>query len=143
MDGAARGAHTRRMKLGKGAEMLARELPRLARRLLSDHVHSAGELDLLMLVHEDRARTWRVDEICGALRCPTAWAEHRLEALLGAGLLVEQEGGYACVSITGELDEALCALEEARRTRWADLTELIAAPARRRQRALAETEQRA
>jgi hypothetical protein len=127
-----------RMEPGKPAEQLARELPRATRRLLGDHVHSAGELDLLMLLHRERDRSWRVEEVCELLRCPDGWAKQRLEALRSAGLLVKRDGRYACAPATRELDEALHALEEARRTRWAELTHLIAAPRGRRRKVLSD-----
>lgn len=126
------------MEVGKHAQRLARELPREARRLLREHVHSAGELDLLMLLHGDRARAWTVDEICTALRCPTGWAEPRLEALRRAGVFVQVRQGYACAPATRELENALSVLEEAQRMRWSELTALIAAPRRSRWRALTE-----
>ncbi len=126
------------MEVGKHAERLARELPREARRLLREHVHSAGELDLLMLLHGDRARAWTVQEICTALRCPTGWLEPRLESLRREGLFVRDEEHYACAPATPELEHALTALEEAQRRRWSELTALLAAPGRSRRRALAE-----
>jgi hypothetical protein len=126
------------MEVGKHAQRLARELPREARYLLREHVHSAGELDLLMLLHGDRARAWTVDEICTALRCPTGWAEPRLEALRRAGVFVRVGQGYACAPATRELENALSVLEEAQRMRWSELTALIAAPRRSRWRALTE-----
>lgn len=125
------------MDIGKRAQSLARELPRDTRRLLREHVHSAGELDLLMLLHGDRARVWTVDEICVALRCPSRWAEPRLEALRGAGVFARSGDGYVCAPESPELDGALRALDAAQRTRWGELTALIAAPRRRRRNALA------
>jgi hypothetical protein len=138
MDLPARRANTHWMALGKRAQQLARELPRGTRRLLGDHVHSAGELDLLLLLHGDRARAWRAEEICALLRCPPAWAESRLQALRRAGLLAERDAGYVCAPASRELDDALRALEDAHRTRWAELAELIAAPGGPRRRALTE-----
>jgi len=129
---------TRPMEGGKHAHRLARELPREARQLLREHVHSAGELDLLMLLHADRARAWTVEEVCTALRCPSGWVELRLEALRRAGVFVRHDAGYTCAPNTPELENALSALEEAQRLRWSELTALIAAPGRSRWRALTE-----
>ena len=126
------------MEVGRHAQWLARELPPETRLLLRDHVHSTGELDLLMLLHGERARVWTVDEICTALRCPSSWAEPRLEALHRAGVFARRDDGYACAPASQELDGALYALEDAQRTRWAELTAMIAAPLRRRRQALTE-----
>jgi hypothetical protein len=116
----------------QGAESLARELPRETRRLLAEHVHSVGELDLLMLLDGDRTREWRVEKICDALRCPRSWAERRLSAMVGAGLLVEEQCRYRCAPTSRELDYALRGLERAHRTQQADLLTMIVSPRRRR-----------
>jgi hypothetical protein len=127
-----------RMEPAKRADGLARELPREARQLLREHVHSAGELDLLMLLHGDRGRGWTVAQACEALRCPASWVEPRLEALQRAGLFARRGDEYACAPATPGLDRALQALEEAQRVRWSELTALIAAPRGSRRRALTE-----
>ena len=102
---------TQAMEPGDGTEQLSRALPREVLRLLAEHVHSIGELDLLMLLEDDRMRSWDVDEICDRLRCPRSWVEPRL-------------------------DEALNAIAHAHRTRLEQLTAVIVSP-RRRRRALA------
>ena len=132
---------TRAMDPGGAAERLARELPRAARRLLGEHIHSIGELDLLMLLEADRARAWSLDELCDRLRCPRSWAESRLHAMIGAGLLAGDEGRYACAPSRPELDEALQALALAHRDRPEDLMKMIVSP-RWRRRALADARSR-
>lgn len=132
MVAARRPAQTRSMDPGAAAERLARELPRAARRLLGEHIHSIGELDLLMLLEADRARAWPLDELCDGLRCPRSWAEPRVHAMVAAGLLVEREGRYACAPSTPELDAALQALALAHRDRPQDLTQVVVSPRRRR-----------
>ena len=129
-------AQTQAMEPGDGAEQLARALPREALRLLAEHVHSIGELDLLMLLEDDRSRSWEVDEICDRLRCPRSWVEPRLDALAAAELLAEAQGRYRCAPSSAELDEALEAISHAHRTRLEQLTAVIVSP-RRRRRALA------
>ena len=129
-------AQTQAMKPGDGAEQLARALPREALRLLAEHVHSIGELDLLMLLEDDRRRSWEAEQICDRLRCPPSWVEPRLAALAAAGLLREAQGRYSCAPSSAELDEALEAIAHAHRTRLEQLTAVIVSP-RRRRRALA------
>jgi hypothetical protein len=46
--------------------------------------------------------------------------------------------GYVCAPATPELERALLALEQAQRTRWSELTALIAASVPRRRRVLTE-----
>lgn len=123
---------TQVMEPGEGAERLSRALPRGALRLLSEHVHSVGELDLLMLLEDDRTRSWGVDEILDALRCPRSWAEPRLDALAAAGVLAEADGRYTCAPSSAEFDEALEAIAHAHRTRLPQLTAVVVSPRRRR-----------
>ncbi len=130
------------MDPGSGAEDLVRSLPPEARRLLADHVHSAGDLDLLMLLDADRARAWSVEEICDALRCPPGWAAEHLTAMAHAGLVVERDGRYACHPASRQLEEAVGALAGAHETRWAELARLVAVPQRRRRRTLTERSRR-
>ena len=55
--------------------------------LIQKHVHSVGVLELLMLLHAGRDRSWSVAEICAALGCPQAWASAELHAMERAGLI--------------------------------------------------------
>jgi hypothetical protein len=64
-------------------------LTRAAEQLLAEHLDSVGALDLLLLVHEGRDRTWSAGELCEALRCPQPWAEGQLGQLVELELLVE------------------------------------------------------
>ena len=133
---------TQAMEPGEGAEQLSRALPREALRLLAVHVHSVGELDLLMLLEDDRTHSWGVDEICDALRCPHSWAAPRLDALAAAGLLAEDQGRYTCAPSSVELDEALAAIAHAHRTRLEQLTAVVVSPRRRRALAAVRAQRR-
>jgi hypothetical protein len=67
------------------------ELTRAAERLIAEHVDSVGTLDLLLLLHGGRDRTWTSVELCENLRCPEGWIEGRLALLIHLGLLAEVE----------------------------------------------------
>jgi len=123
---------TQAMELDDAAEQLSRALPREALRLLAEHVHSIGELDLLMLLEDDRRRSWDAEQVCDRLRCPHSWAEPRLDALAAAGLLTEAQGQYRCAPSSAELDEALDAITHAHRTQFEQLGAVIVSPRRRR-----------
>jgi hypothetical protein len=92
--------------------------PRLSpvvRALIRRHVRSVGELELLIMLHAGRDRSWGVDEICEALACPHSWAVAQLEAMEGAGLLASADGRWRFAPADFELEEATAALEEAYR----------------------------
>jgi hypothetical protein len=70
-----------------------RELTRAAERLLAEHVDSVGALDLLLLLHGGRDRSWSADELCQSVRCPESWIEGQLVQLIALELLAEVEYG--------------------------------------------------
>ena len=69
------------------------QLSRSAERLITRYVDSVGALDLLLLVHAGRDRDWSADELCDALRCPTAWVAEQIRRLEKAELLTEVADG--------------------------------------------------
>lgn len=90
-------------------------LPPAVRTLIRRQVHSVGSLELLMLLHAERDRSWSVEEICDALGCPRAWAETQLAALRHGGLLERGEAGWRFAPATAELEQATGALQDAYR----------------------------
>lgn len=64
-------------------------MTRAAKRFIAKHLDSVGALDLLLLVHGARDRSWSLAELCEALQCPEAWAQSQLGRLARLGLLVE------------------------------------------------------
>jgi hypothetical protein len=69
------------------------EFTRSAERLIAGYVDSVGALDLLLLLHSGRDRAWGANELCDALRCPTAWVAEQIARLEAADLLVEVSDG--------------------------------------------------
>jgi hypothetical protein len=100
---------------GQAEPFVSSPLPPVVRRLIRRHVRSVGELELLMLLHAERDRSWRVDEICEALGCPRSWAITQLEAMAGAGLLQPDDGEWRFAAASPELEHATEALQEAYR----------------------------
>jgi hypothetical protein len=103
------------MSAGKAQPSVSSPLPRVVRTLIRRHVRSVGELELLMLLHAERDRSWQVDEICETLGCPRSWALAQLEAMAGAGLLEPEDGEWRFAPASPELEQATEALQEAYR----------------------------
>jgi DNA-binding IclR family transcriptional regulator len=80
------------------------------RTLIRRHVRSVGELELLMLLHAERDRSWSVEEICEALACPRSWAIAQLEAMASGGLLEPADGNWRFAPASPELGRATAAL---------------------------------
>jgi hypothetical protein len=95
------------------------------RTLIRRHVRSVGELELLIMLHAERDRSWSVDEICEALACPQSWAVAQLEAMAGGGLLAPVDGGWRFAPVGSELEEATAALEEAYRLQPRDVVRFV------------------
>lgn len=95
------------------------------RTLIRRHVRSVGELELLILLHAERDRSWDVDEICEALACPRSWAVAELDAMESAGLFASADGKWRFAPATTELEHATAALEEAYRLQSRDVVRFV------------------
>jgi hypothetical protein len=100
-------------------------LPVAVRTLIRRHVHSVGELELLMLLHAERDRWWSMDEICDALGCPRSWAEAQLAAMDDAGLIETAEAHSRFAPSSSELEHATAALEEAYRLQSREVVRFV------------------
>lgn len=113
------------MPCGHADPSVSSRLLPVVRTLIRRHVHSVGELELLMLLHAERDRPWSVDEICEALACPRSWAVAQLEAMAGAGLLASTDGRWRFAPATTELEDATAALEEAYRLQSREVVRFV------------------
>jgi hypothetical protein len=104
---------------------MSERLPRAVRALIREHVHSVGELDLLMLMQGQRDRTWSAEEVCAALGAPAAWAIPRLEALRAAGLVDQDADGWRAHPRTAAQRDTLDVLATLYRTRRRDLVQYV------------------
>jgi hypothetical protein len=100
-------------------------LPRPIRALIRDHVHSVGELDLLMLLHVQRDRTWSTEELCAALGAPVGWVTLRLQPLQAAGLVTQDGEDWRTCPQSAPQRDALDSLAGLYRSRRRDLVQYI------------------
>jgi DNA-binding IclR family transcriptional regulator len=84
-----------------------------------------GELELLVMLHAERDRSWSLAEICEALGCPPSWAVAELEAMARAGLLERIDGAWRFSAATAELEQASDALQEAYRLQSRDVVRFV------------------
>jgi DNA-binding IclR family transcriptional regulator len=105
---------------------VAQRSHRDVRRLIAEHVHSVGALDLLVLLRDDRGRSWTAGEIADALDCPAPWAERELAQLRAGGLVkADGEGRYAYRPHSARLAKAMDALARAYATDTREVVRLI------------------
>jgi predicted transcriptional regulator len=95
------------------------------RTLIRRHIHSVGGLELLMLLHAERDRAWRVDEICDALGCPTNWAMAQLDAMNDAGLVEVTGDEWRFAPASAQLEQATDALQDAYRLQSRDVVRFV------------------
>jgi DNA-binding IclR family transcriptional regulator len=95
------------------------------RTLIRRHVHSVGELELLMLLHAERDRSWSVGDICDALGCPASWATAQLEAMADAGLAQAEGADWRFAPSNAELEQATSALQEAYRRQSREVVRFV------------------
>jgi hypothetical protein len=69
------------LRAWKGSRAMgARDLPEPVRRLIVDCIGSAGELEILLLVHRATERSWTADEVDAELRVGRDRAARTCEA---------------------------------------------------------------
>lgn len=61
---------------------------------LNEHIDSAVQLEVLLLVHSDSTAAHTSADIARELRIDTEWTEAALSALAGGGVLVCENGSY-------------------------------------------------
>lgn len=104
---------------------MSERLPRDVRALIRDHVASVGELDLLMLLHEQRDRGWTAEAVSAALGAPVPWATMHLRSLEAAGLLDRESDGWRLQPRTGAHRDGVDALARLYRTRRRDVVQYV------------------
>ena len=66
-----------------GGEKISNEV----QNFISRHIHSAAELEVLLLLHSDRTREWSATDVAGKLAISTEWAADQLSDLNKRGLV--------------------------------------------------------
>ena len=97
-------------------------------RLIAEHIVSADQLDILLLLHSEPERVWTAREVSEAVfTVPTA-ATMRLEQLVAAGFLASSGGadpGYMYSPATPELRQGAEALAAAYRANRVAVIQLV------------------
>jgi hypothetical protein len=97
------------------------EFPADVGRLITDHIDSVAQLEVLLLLRGEPARDWTVDEVSAALRMTADMSREQLRILSDRSFLARAEGEastwrYApSTPELGRLVDSLAALYEERR----------------------------
>jgi hypothetical protein len=71
---------------------MAEQLPLTVRQLLSRHIQSVEQLEVLLLMHREPHRAWSAAEVYSVIRSSEASIAARLAAFAKEGLLAEEGG---------------------------------------------------
>lgn len=121
--------------------MSAEDIPPEVRAFIADHIESVVQLEVLLLLHANPARTWQAADIGRELRIDATWAAEQLVYLTARGILASATSGagsdpassassssaavYQYRPRTGELDRAVRGLAAAYADRRVTVINLI------------------
>ena len=74
---------------------MAEQLPPAVRQLLSRHIRSVEQLEVLLLLHGQPSRSWTAREVYEVVRSSESSVTDRLTAFTKLGFLVEESGSPA------------------------------------------------
>ena len=95
-----------------------------ARRLITEHIHSVEQLEVLLLLRAAPDKKWTATEVARALVTQPDTAEHRLGDLAARRLVSRNEAGYRYAP-DPKTDKAVGDLAEAYATRRTKVIGLI------------------
>ena len=93
------------------------ELPVRVRAFLDEHIFSASQLEVLLLLHGEPDRSWPPGELSRDLRLPVSSIGPWLDAFAYRGLLERDDAGYRVRTQDPRLSADLDAVAEAYRRR--------------------------
>jgi hypothetical protein len=103
-------------------------IPPQVQQFLGDHIRSIAQLELLLLLHADRQRTWSVEDAARELYTAATMTEPMLESLRAIGLAAMSEGPprrYQYWPKTPELDQIVGELVQLYQQRRVTVINLI------------------
>lgn len=75
--------------------------------LVNKHITTVWALELLLLLRQDRARAWKINELAKELRASTHVVTREVPSLIAAGLVGEVDSGFRYAPARPELDETV------------------------------------
>ena len=87
-------------------------VPEAVRILITERIDSIPELEALLLLRQDRAKTWSPEEAGQRLYVSSTVAAHMLTVMTERGLFARVHGRYAYAPETPELDASVALLAE-------------------------------
>jgi hypothetical protein len=98
------------------------EFPADVRRFIEQHIESLAHLEMLLLLHSDKQRAWKVEVVSKSLSIPTSMSTVLLQELARRGFAKANEGGYSYQPVDGDSDQLVSKLGETYRARRVAVT---------------------
>ncbi|HLM42455.1 MAG TPA: hypothetical protein VK458_01255 [Myxococcaceae bacterium] len=96
--------------------MRSNDLPEDVRNLITDHIESVEQLEILLLLHQHGSRVWTADSVARELRVAPNSAGERMDELARASILARTQGSaveYRYAPKSPSLDVAVAGLARA------------------------------
>jgi len=117
------------------------EVPEDVRLFLRDHIESYEQLELLLLLRNERDVSWTAETLSTRVRMPSSLVSAALSELHAAGFVaVSSEGGeerHRYLLLPGELEATICKLAQVYREQPIEIVKLMSANAIERVRTAA------
>ena len=108
------------------------EFPQDVREFISRNITSLAQLELLLLLHRERTRTWVASEVSRELSFSPSMSATFLNELLSNGFVTQEGQSYVYRSIDAQTDELVGKLADTYRVRRLAVTnEIYARPVNR------------
>ena len=99
-------------------------VPASVRSLVTRHITSVAQLEILLLARRTKERTWNADDVSRELRTSPQSSSLHLDELVREGFLERASDGYRYVA-SGKLDAAVAELERAYATYRTRIVKMI------------------
>jgi hypothetical protein len=101
------------------------EIPADIQRFLADNIRSIAQLELLLMLHRERQRTWTVADAARELYTAVSMTEPLLESLRAIGLVNLQGDQYQYAPKSKQLDQTVGELSQLYQQRRVTIINLI------------------
>jgi two-component SAPR family response regulator len=101
------------------------QIPAPILQFLADNIRSIAQLELLLMLHQERDSTWTVPDAAKRLYTAVSMTEPLLETLRAIGLVVFRDGHYQYAPKSTEMDALIGELAQLYQERRVTIINLI------------------
>jgi hypothetical protein len=106
-------------------DLMPDEIPAAVQQFVADHIRSIAQLELLLLMHRERQRSWTIADAAKELYTAVSMTEPMLESLRAIGLVSLQGDQYQYAPKSKSLDQTVDDLAQLYQQRRVTIVNLI------------------